>query len=460
MSTQSTDAKSLNILKTAARNPVASPEEITAQLDFPADPDEVADVLNSEDLPEEYGPDGEYEVPPKVKRDRYLEIYKDNPDIWAETYHREAGYIDSVVDAFVERYGPRFEPERAYVSANASKFRDMAPGRFPEELRFVFEDDDPVDAVEDELEDRLDADDNDDTDDDAGTMPATGAARAHHVLEDNHDWVEPVLDGDEEIIEQVQEKATKRWGRLYQPTDGSVRKAAADINVNEAETDQVDTDYTQKLVYECALCGYEDTDPSAVRKHVTAEDDAVHRNRSGGEPSVLITRGEPGEQPDADAGGDIEDGFEVLWAIHQNPDARMKDIAAILGVSQGTVSNRLNDLDIDWQERQDEVADRLEDLGLRDEEPASIRREAGNVVFEGPETGLDMRTTSYLAEAAERTQPARTETPVATDEESGDAGRFAEVVDRLETEELYELVSGEPNRTKYRLFRAAVQKDP
>lgn len=226
------------------------------------------------------------------------------------------------------------------------------------------------------------------------TEPGTPEERVRLVLKDDEGLLQDAARG-ERVVNRVVQRVKDRYGLPYTVTEGTVSQVVGTMR-ERGELPSRGDDITEagpdsKILYICELCGLRDSDPSEVRKHIASADDAAHADRNGHDTHLISSTVEPLEQPDR-FDGEVDDGFEVAWTIYNNPEAQQDEIADVLGISTSTLINRLEDLGIDWEDRETQVKSVL---------PNSIARERierGNVTVDVPFGGIDGTNVSYLAD--------------------------------------------------------------
>lgn len=490
------------ILAIAAENPIASPEEIAADFNVDADEVErIIDQRELPDSSTvETADENDDDEPPRADTDKVRVILRDNDSLRQRAINSKQGYRDEVYDAIEERWGEGYRPGPQTISNIAREFREatmdgageeseqpsepvecpdpdcsdmfansqaanihrtMAHGKDEEETDTdETADEDPALAdssteqkslfsLDESEKEKGEAADVDEESDDETEVPdglpedppSQGRERAKVYLEFDSGLREQLVDGETDP-ETVASAIGDVWGVAYKPSPGAVEQAVVDLREAGIIESDDGEDITgagpnTRILYQCTLCDKEDTNKSAIRKHITATDDAVHADRNGNEGHLIESTGEPIEDPDVEE-GEVEDGFELLWAIHNNPEARQEDIANILDVSQPTVVSRCDDFGIDWENRQEDVADHLEDLGFKTgtddgrNDIETLERTVGNASYSGPETGLDMSDVSYLSDVAPQTQ-----NEPSTDDRT--------VTIELTPDEAYRVLIGEPS---------------
>lgn len=279
--------------------------------------------------------------------------------------------------------------------------------------------------------------------------PAADTDKVRTLFEDDEDLRDRAAHREGDYLDEVQDAARQRWGDRFVPGVQTIyniiREVREEMRLDEdeeedkgdepddvttahGEPDEDDTqeprtsledlDHETKIQYRCNICGYGEgidrfVTEKDIRRHVTTSEDMDHRKRDGSEPGVVKVIGEEAPQPEAPRGV-VEDGFDLVWAIHNNPGATRKEIAELLDVSQGTVTNRANRLGLDWKNREEEAEELLSEWGVfngdDEQEEETVERQSGNASYSGPATGLD-QTMSHLSEVTDATQP---ETQIAT----------------------------------------------
>lgn len=329
---------------------------------------------------------------PQTAKDRILEVLKDNDELLSDALTGRKGYCIDVIEEVRQRWGESAVPGSgtAYVAAIKSTHL--------EELEAFAEDDEEEQESVAELS-VPDIEEFDATD---------SVSRCRAIIRSDEDFLRQAAT-DSLDFDEVKDAVRDEYGRMFTPTEDTIRTAVAELRMDDVLPEIGDgieeSDEPQRIYYICELCGYENRSYKRVRQHITNTDDAAHHDRTGKETHLISTRGEPIEDThevfsSEDFKNQFDDGFDILWAIYSNPDARQEDIADMLGISQTWLCRRLDSLGLDWEEREQQVSELINSWISSQ----MVEKELGNATYSGPSTGVN--TTSGKATQTIADRPA------------------------------------------------------
>lgn len=459
------DERKLHILKEAENSPADSHRDIAERLNEKKSDtvnsyseSEVQDVIRNHDLPERFT--GAADVPPATDFGKITTVISDSETLKEKVINGD--YTSEEIAAVItQRWGEEFALDEDEIPFGVRYWRrnNLGYPEFYDELE-VTEDiarrlstngfdtkESLLEATEEDLtevpyigsgraEGILEAvEEMDPEGGESVELPSpvqtevsepvnTGTERAKKTILDDEELLRETYENPSEVVQTVRERTEEEFGVGFQPTEGSVHKAISDIWGDSVDLDH---DPSQTILYRCSLCGLEDTDARAVKRHISNSGDMAHEDRNGStESHLVVVSGDtemevPGDRPD----GVTDTGFDVLWSVYNNPDARQRDIAEIVGLTQSEVSRKLRNLGVDWENREEQVSQLFDDWmnnGGSDEEEEEeeeemfpelesggekVVRETGQAKYEGPATGLDVspdRPVTYLSEVDTSTE--------------------------------------------------------
>lgn len=246
--------------------------------------------------------------------------------------------------------------------------------------------------------------------------------------------------------------------RAMQSSNTTTMSETTTENTDPSGTEQPENTITESDVkdverakYECTLCGEAFDRPAYARRHVTSNNDSIHKDREGSEPGIVeITNSDVLEEVNRSVGlgdevGDamIDDRmFRVLHAIWKNPTMTQQAIGEKIDTDPTEISRLLRERGFQWSERM-ELVDQAFPFPIPDEPPADEEPEAeaepepeaeaeaededetvtvtaGRGIYTGPSKGIDL--TSYPGEKNIFDRPARTPGEVVEEPGADDGG--------------------------------------
>lgn len=367
-------------------------------------------------------------------------LVRDDADIHDLVVESPYGYTSTLKDAIVDRWGEDNLPSDQAIYAACFDVRNaIEAGEFDEEAD---ETSGPEPGTVEELSVVAEG-----PTCETITEPTSSEERVKAVILDDETLIEEAAgEVDEEYMTEVQDRVGEEYGKLFVPTEGTIQSVLSELRLDgripEWDEGLEDVDGPANIVYICELCGHDEPSYKAIKHHISNEDDPVHADRSARETHLIGRRGEDIEETheafySEDFEASIDDGFDVLWAIYQNPDARQEDIIDLLDISESTLLRRMGSLGIDWQNREEEVNELIDEFFTDAAETTTIER--GNARYSGPETGADFTSGRPGQTIADR--------PV-----TSSSGTLTLAIPEEEARDL--LTGRDPSAVKQRLLRA------